>query len=70
MGEAKVRLSLILNSPIKTVSTNKELAIRAGELKVKHQDLSIVDCFVIAFAEKEDAVIYTTESGIGRDTKI
>ena len=26
--EAKVRLSLILNSPIKVVSTNKELALR------------------------------------------
>ncbi|BCU68844.1 type II toxin-antitoxin system VapC family toxin [Stygiolobus caldivivus] len=64
--ETKVRLSLILNSPIKVVSTSKELALRAGEIKVEHRDLSIVDCFVIAFAEKEGAVIYTTDSGIGR----
>ncbi|MFP3234133.1 MAG: type II toxin-antitoxin system VapC family toxin [Sulfolobaceae archaeon] len=64
--EANVRLSLILNSPIKIVSTNKELALRAGELKVKHQNLSIVDCFLVAFAEKENAEIYTTDSEIGK----
>ncbi|MEJ2769755.1 MULTISPECIES: type II toxin-antitoxin system VapC family toxin [unclassified Stygiolobus] len=64
--EANVRLSLILNSPIKIVSTNKELALRAGELKVKYQNLSIVDCFLAAFAEKENAAIYTTDSEIGK----
>ncbi|WP_016732688.1 type II toxin-antitoxin system VapC family toxin [Saccharolobus islandicus] len=64
--EANVRLSLILNSPIKIVSTNKELALRAGELKVNYQNLSIVDCFIVAFAEKENAVIYTTDSEIER----
>jgi len=64
--EANVRLSLILNSPIKIVSTNKGLALRAGELKVKHQNLSIVDCFIVAFAEKENAEIYTTDSEIGK----
>ena len=63
---AKVRLSLILSSPIKVVSTDKELALRAGELKLKHQNLSIVDCFVVAFAERENAVIYTTDSEIKR----
>ncbi|BDB98524.1 PIN domain nuclease [Saccharolobus caldissimus] len=64
--EANVRLSLILNSPIKIVSTNKELALRAGELKVKRQNLSIVDCFIVAFAEKENATIYTTDLEIER----
>ncbi|MQL54731.1 type II toxin-antitoxin system VapC family toxin [Acidianus ambivalens] len=64
--EANARLSLILNSPIKIVSTNKELALRAGELKIKYQGLSIVDCFIVAFAEKENAIIYTTDSGIGK----
>ncbi|ADX84857.1 type II toxin-antitoxin system VapC family toxin [Saccharolobus islandicus] len=64
--EANVKLSLILNSPIKIVSTNKELALRAGELKVKYQNLSIVDCFIVAFAEKENAVIYSTDSEIER----
>jgi hypothetical protein len=64
--EANVRLSLILNSPIKIVSTNKELALRAGELKVKHQNLSIVNCFLVVFAEKENAEIYTTNSEIGK----
>ena len=66
---AKVRLSLILSSPIKVVSTDKELALRAGELKLKHQNLSIVDCFVMAFAERENAVIYTTDSEIKRAYK-
>ncbi|MEM1645413.1 MAG: type II toxin-antitoxin system VapC family toxin [Ignisphaera sp.] len=61
---ASARLSLILNSPIKIVSTNKELALRAGELKVKYQNLSIIDCFVVAFAERENAIVYTTDSGI------
>ena len=64
--EANVRLSLILNSPIKIVSTNKGLALRAGELKVKHQNLSIVDCFLVVFAEKENAELYTTDSEIGK----
>jgi predicted nucleic acid-binding protein len=66
---AKVRLSLILSSPIKVVSTDRELALRAGELKLKHQNLSIVDCFVVAFAERENAVIYTTDSEIKRAYK-
>jgi predicted nucleic acid-binding protein len=66
---AKVRLSLILSSPIKVVSTDKELALRVGELKLKHQNLSIVDCFVVAFAERENAVIYTTDSEIKRAYK-
>jgi hypothetical protein len=66
---AEVRLSLILSSPIKVVSTDKELALRAGELKLKHQNLSIVDCFVVAFAERENAVIYTTDSEIKRAYK-
>ena len=66
---AKVRLSLILSSPIKVVSTDKELALRAGELKLKHQNLSIADCFVVAFAERENAVIYTTDSEIKRAYK-
>lgn len=66
---AKARLSLILSSPIKVVSTDKELALRAGELKLKHQNLSIVDCFVVAFAERENAVIYTTDSEIKRAYK-
>ncbi|BAK54456.1 type II toxin-antitoxin system VapC family toxin [Sulfurisphaera tokodaii] len=66
LEEARVRLSLILNSPIKIVSTNRELALRAGELKVKYQNLSIVDCFIVALAEKENAVVYTTDSGIER----
>jgi len=67
--EANVRLSLILNSPIKIVSTNKELALRAGELKVKYQNLSIVDCFLVAFAEKENAAIYTTDSEMEKSIK-
>jgi len=66
---AKVRLSLILSSPIKVVSTDRELALRAGELKPKHQNLSIVDCFVVAFAERENAVIYTTDLEIKRAYK-
>ena len=67
--EANVRLSLILNSPIKIVSTNKGLALRAGELKVKYQNLSIVDCFLVAFAEKENAAIYTTDSEMEKSIK-
>lgn len=64
--EANVRLSLILSSQIKVISTDKELALRTGVLKVKYQNLSIVDCFVVAFAERENAVIYTTDSEIER----
>ena len=67
--EAKVKVSLIMNSPIKVVSTTKEIALRAGELKIKYRDLSLVDCFVIALAEREGAVIYTTDSGIGKAYK-
>jgi len=48
------------------ISTDKELALRTGVLKVKYQNLSIVDCFVVAFAERENAVIYTTDSEIER----
>lgn len=51
------------------VSTTKELALRAGELKIRHRDLSLVGCFVIALAEREGAVIYTTDSGIGKAYK-
>ena len=43
--------------------------MRAGELRLKHPDLSLVDCFVIALAEREGAVIYTTDSGIGKAYK-
>ena len=50
---AKAKLSVILNSPIKVVSTDRNLAMRAGELRLKHHDLSLVDCFVIALAERE-----------------
>jgi predicted nucleic acid-binding protein len=64
--EANVRLSLILSSQIKVISTDKELALRTGVLNVKYQNLSIVDCFVVAFAERENAVIYTTDSEIER----
>ena len=40
---AKAKLSVILNSPIRVVSTDRDLATRAGELKIKHRDLSLVD---------------------------
>ena len=62
----KAKLSVILNSPIRVVSTDRDLAMRAGELKIKNRDLSLVDCFVIALAEREGTVIYTTDSGIGK----
>lgn len=57
---------MILNSPIRMVSTDRDLAMRAWELKIKYRDLSLVDCFVIALAEREGAVIYTTDLGIGK----
>ncbi|QKR00632.1 type II toxin-antitoxin system VapC family toxin [Metallosphaera tengchongensis] len=61
---SKVKTSLILGSPIKVVPTDKDLALRAGQLKVQSSFLSIVDCYVISLAEREGAKIYTTDSGI------
>ena len=62
----KTKISLILSLPIKIVSTTKDLAIKAGELKIKNNNLSIVDCYLIALGETENAEIYTTDSEIAK----
>jgi len=35
------------------------MALRAGELKAKHDSLSLVDCYVIALAETKKAQVVT-----------
>ncbi|BCS93731.1 hypothetical protein L3N51_02286 [Metallosphaera sp. J1] len=61
---ASVAISLIKNSSIKIVNIDEKLSISAGDLKLSYDFLSIVDCYVIALAEGERAMIYTVDSSI------
>ncbi|ARM77056.1 hypothetical protein B6F84_04185 [Acidianus manzaensis] len=62
-------LSLIKKSPIKILSINENLSIRAGELKLSYDFLSIVDSYLVALAEREKAKILTTDSSIAKAFK-
>ena len=61
---ARVRLSLILDSSIRVIPPDKDLSMRAGEVKVDFSFLSIVDCFVVSLAERERARVITTDSAM------
>ena len=62
--EVENKINIIMNSPIKIVPLNKRLALRAGEIKAKHDFLSLVDCYVIALAEIKKAQVVTSDSSI------
>lgn len=64
LESARTRVMLILESPIKVVATDEDLAIRSGELRTKYNFLSTVDCYIIALAEREKGTILTTDSKI------
>ncbi|BFH74202.1 type II toxin-antitoxin system VapC family toxin [Sulfurisphaera javensis] len=59
-------LNLIKKSPINVVNLDDELVVKAGELKLKYNTLSLVDVFIIALAEREKGKIYTTDSEISK----
>jgi len=46
--EVENEINYIANSPIRIVSLNKRIVLRAGELKTKHDSLPLVDCYMIA----------------------
>ena len=58
------KINSVMNSPIRIVSLSKRMALRAGELKAKHDSLSLVDCYIIALAEAKKAQVVTSDSGI------
>lgn len=59
---AEIRFYQIRGSAIKVVPTTEELVKKAGEKKCKHRKkLSLADCFVLALAELEHAIILTTD---------
>ncbi|BFH72941.1 hypothetical protein SJAV_08850 [Sulfurisphaera javensis] len=62
-------ISLIRKSPIKFVNIDEDLSIRAGEIKLTYDFLSIVDAYLIALAEREKAKIITTDSAIPKAFK-
>lgn len=41
-----------------------KMAFEAGRLKVKHSDLSLVDCYILAAALTEGATVFTADQGI------
>jgi len=53
-----------MNSPMRIVSLNKRMALKARELKAKHDSLSLVGCYIIALAEAKKAQIVTSDSDI------
>ncbi len=59
---AEIRFYQVRGSAMTIVPTSEELVRRAGEKKCKYsKELSLADCFVLALAELEHAVILTTD---------
>lgn len=51
--------------PVKLVTLNQSLIIKAGELKCKYRTtLSVVDCMAIAYALNKNISFHTTEKGL------
>lgn len=36
-------------------------AIKAGEIKVSHDDLSLVDCYILSIGKRRNSIILTTD---------
>jgi hypothetical protein len=61
----KTIVDLLNTYPLKLVSLNQSLIIKAGELKCKHRNvLSLVDCIAIGYAVNKNMEFHTTEKVI------
>jgi hypothetical protein len=63
----KAIIDLLSMYPLKLVSLNQSLIIKAGELKCKHRNvLSLVDCIAIGHAVNNKLEFHTTEKSIDK----
>ncbi len=61
----KAIIEFLNTVPVKLVSLNQSLILKAGQLKCKHRNtLSIVDCIAIGYSINKGLQFHTTEKGI------
>nr|MDO8111077.1 hypothetical protein [Candidatus Sigynarchaeota archaeon] len=61
----KAIIEFLNTYPVKLVSLNQSLIIKAGQLKCKHRNmLSLVDCIAIGYALNKQLPFHTTEKDI------
>ena len=63
----KTIIEFLNTYPVKLVSLNQSLILKAGQLKCKHRNvLSLVDCIAIGYALNKKMPFYTTEKEIDK----
>ena len=61
----KAVIEFLNTIPVKLVSLNQSLILKAGQLKCKHRNtLSIVDCIAIGYSINKGLQFHTTEKGL------
>jgi len=64
-NSAKVKHNLIRSSPIKIISPDENLTLKAAKTKIKHsKTLSLADSYLTALANQLKATIITTDKNI------
>ena len=64
---AELRYYQLRSSKLSIVSTDEELTKLAGDEKCRHRRaLSLADCFALALAKREGAVLLTTDAELAR----
>jgi PIN domain nuclease of toxin-antitoxin system len=63
----RVIIEFLSKYPVKLVSLNQALIIKAGQLKCKHRNkLSLTDCIAIGFAINKKMQFHTTEKELDK----
>ncbi|HVB95079.1 MAG TPA: type II toxin-antitoxin system VapC family toxin [Nitrososphaerales archaeon] len=70
LDAARTKARLIRGRPIRVEGVDEGLTSIAAEFKLRHNDYSLADCYLLALAQKYDATLLTTDGPLSKNGKV